>query len=193
MVADVLRYENVAEQTNLNVVDFNKVIQAIKDRVTPMAATMVALRVSVGFTFLWPFLDKFFGLGFDTAAGKGWIDGGSPTFGFLKFGTQGPFAEFYQGLAGLAAVDFLYMVGMLAIGTSLILGAGIRLSAASGALMMALLYTATMMPTYNPFIDQHIILMLALAVLAISNVGQSFGLGSWWASTPIVKRFPVLL
>ena len=40
-----------------------------------------AARLSLGWVFLWAFLDKVFGWGRATAAGKGWIDGGSPTAG----------------------------------------------------------------------------------------------------------------
>lgn len=43
------------------------------------------LRLGMGWIFFWAFIDKVFGLGFATATGKGWIDGVSPTFGFLKF------------------------------------------------------------------------------------------------------------
>jgi len=48
------------------------------------------LRFSLGWIFLWAFVDKLFGLGFATESGKGWIDGGSPIFGFLNFAARGP-------------------------------------------------------------------------------------------------------
>jgi len=50
----------------------------------------------MGWTMLWPFLDKLFGLGFATSSDKSWLSGTSPTFGFLKFGTKGPFMQFFQ-------------------------------------------------------------------------------------------------
>ena len=46
-----------------------------------------ALRIGIGWIFLWGFLDKLFGFGFATARESAWLNGGSPTFGFLKFGT----------------------------------------------------------------------------------------------------------
>ena len=46
------------------------------------------LRMAVGWIFLWAFLDKLVGLGFATEVGKGWLNGGSPTFGFLNFGSS---------------------------------------------------------------------------------------------------------
>ena len=33
-------------------------------------------RLSLGWVFLWPFLDKMFGLGHETPAAKAWINGG---------------------------------------------------------------------------------------------------------------------
>src|SRR5689334_12004100 len=47
------------------------------------AYALASLRLLTGFVFLWAFLDKTFGLGYATASGKGWLDGGSPTKGFL--------------------------------------------------------------------------------------------------------------
>jgi thiosulfate dehydrogenase (quinone) large subunit len=53
--------------------------------------TAAALRLSLGWVFLWAFLDKTFGLGYATESRDAWIDGGSPTFGFLSFGATCPF------------------------------------------------------------------------------------------------------
>jgi len=63
------------------------------------------LRLAMGWTFFWAFADKLFGLGYATEAGKGWIDGWSPTFGFLNFASRGPLAETYKGLAGSESVE----------------------------------------------------------------------------------------
>ena len=67
-------------------------------------------------------MDKLFGFGYATASGKGWIDGGDPTAGFLGKGTSGPFADFYQGLVGDWWVTPLFMVGLSAL---LMVGLGI--------------------------------------------------------------------
>ena len=48
------------------------------------AISLGVLRVSMGFVFLWAFLDKAFGLHYSTPPSKAWIHGGSPTKGFLK-------------------------------------------------------------------------------------------------------------
>ena len=52
----------------------------------------VLLRLSMGWLFLWGFLDKTFGLNFATTPEDAWLAGGSPTYGFLSYATKGPFA-----------------------------------------------------------------------------------------------------
>src|SRR5688500_1789811 len=85
------------------------------------------LRLALGWTFLWAFLDKTFGLGFATEDKAAWINGGHPTEGFLKFAATGPFKEFYNGIAGAAWADWLFMIGLLGIGLALTLGIGMRI------------------------------------------------------------------
>ena len=65
--------------------------------------SIITLRILMGFIFLWAFLDKTFGLGVATPADKAWIAGGSPTTGFLSNAVQGPFATFFNSLAGVPA------------------------------------------------------------------------------------------
>ncbi|PKB79580.1 MAG: hypothetical protein BZY88_12655 [SAR202 cluster bacterium Io17-Chloro-G9] len=150
------------------------------------------LRLGMGWIFLWAFVDKLFGLGFGTEAGKGWIDGGSPTFGFLSFAVSGPLEGFYNGLAGNAVVDWLFMLGLLAIGLPLVLGIGVRLAASIGVVMLLLMYSALVLPANNPILDDHIIYAVIMLGLAIANPGYRLGLGRWWGKTRLVKRFPVL-
>lgn len=126
------------------------------------------LRIALSFVFLWAFFDKTFGLGFTTTVEKAWINGGSPTYGFLTMGTKGPFAEFFQGLAGMQVTDWLFMAGLLGIGISLLLNKYIKLGAYAGALMMLLMYLAALFPENNPIIDDHIIYALVLVFLAQS-------------------------
>lgn len=149
------------------------------------------LRLGMGWIFLWAFLDKVFGLGFATAADKAWILGNSPTYGFLTFATKGPLASFYQSLAGIGIVDWLFMLGLLLIGLALILGIGVKIAGYSGALMLFLMWTAVLPPEHNPFLDEHII--YALLLILLTKVQSSkLGLGKWWSNTKLVKRFPYL-
>ena len=101
------------------------------------------IRMGVGWIFLWAFFDKVFGMGFATASDGAWINGGSPTFGFLNFGTKGPFAEGFKAVAGNAAVDWLFMVGLLAIGLALILGIGVIIASISGIAMLYRFWSMT--------------------------------------------------
>ncbi len=128
-----------------------------------------ALRYAMSFIFLWAFADKAFGLGYTTTAEKAWINGGSPTSGFLLHGTSGPFATFFQGLAGSGVVDWLFMLGLLGIGLGLLIHRYIKWSAVAGIVMMLLMYLAAFPPENNPIVDEHIIYILVFAVLAIES------------------------
>ncbi|MEU6074182.1 hypothetical protein [Micromonospora sp. NPDC047074] len=154
--------------------------------------TLAGLRLALGWTFLWAFLDKLFGLGHETEAAKAWVNGGSPTKGFLGNAVAGPFADVYKSFAGAAWADWLFMIGLAAIGTALILGVGMRIAAAAGALLLVLMWTAVLPPENNPFMDDHLIYAGILAVLAFTAAGDTLGLGRWWARLPLVRRLPFL-
>ena len=131
--------------------------------------TLGVLRVVMGFIFLWAFLDKTFGLGFATTADKAWLHGGSPTAGFLSFGVRGPFAEIFHSLAGVAVVDWLFMLGLLFVGLTLIFNKYVKWGCVAGALMLLLMYLALLFPENNPIIDDHIVYILVLALVAWKN------------------------
>jgi len=90
------------------------------------------LRIAMGWTFLWPFLDKLLGLGFSTATDKSWLAGGSPTAGFLK-SAIGPLSSLYKSMAGSPVVDWLFMISLLGLGVALILGIGMRIASVGWA------------------------------------------------------------
>jgi thiosulfate dehydrogenase [quinone] large subunit len=151
------------------------------------------LRLSMGWVFLWSFLDKLFGLGFNTAPEKAWLAGGSPTFGFLKFAVKGPFAHFYQNLAGNVLVDWLFMLGLLFVGITLILGIMTRIGGYVGALMLLLMYTAGFIfPEQNPFMDEHIVYLIIMLFVATTGGGQCFTLNGWWSGKGIVQKYKFL-
>ena len=154
--------------------------------------TLAGLRLALGWIFLWAFIDKMFGLGFATKPASAWIDGGSPTKGFLGNAVNGPFADTYKSFAGAAWADWLFMIGLAAIGTALILGIGIRLAATAGGLLLVLMWTAVLPPENNPFMDDHLIYAAVLAVLALTAAGDTLGLGKQWAKLPIVQKNPWL-
>ncbi|MGF0117184.1 hypothetical protein ACQFYA_12790 [Promicromonospora sp. Marseille-Q5078] len=151
------------------------------------------IRLSLGWIFLWAFLDKLFGLGRATPPEGAWLDGGQPTAGFLGNATAGPLAGFYQGLAGQAWVDWVFMIGLLGIGMALLLGIGMRIAAVAGALMLVLMWSAVLPPENNPFMDDHLIYALVLVALALGDAGRTLGLGARWQQTSWVRRWPVLV
>jgi thiosulfate dehydrogenase (quinone) large subunit len=149
-------------------------------------------RLSLGFVFFWAFVDKLFGLGHDTTTKQAWIHGGHPTMGFLKFSAAGPFKSFYHSIAGTAWADWLFMLGLAAIGAALLLGIGIRLAAIAGTAMLVMMWSVVLPPDNNVFIDDHLIYALLIIGLALIGAGDTLGLGRWWDKTHLVQRFPIL-
>src|SRR3954454_16074511 len=114
-----------SESTSLGTTDERSVVTS------PMARkALAALRIAFGLTFLWAFFDKLLALGFSTGAvtdpdtgartgidffakDQAWLNGGSPTKGFLAFGVpaNNPFRDVFTSMAGDAWVDWLFMAG----------------------------------------------------------------------------------
>jgi thiosulfate dehydrogenase [quinone] large subunit len=167
------------------------------------AYALGGLRIVIGWTFLWAFLDKLLALGYSTGRNPdtgavdrfgpdAWIHGGSPTAGFLGFAANGPFQGFYNSIAGAALTDWAFMLGLLAIGVAFTLGITTRLATLAGALMYLLMWSVVLPPENNPIIDDHTIGLLAVIVLGLFGAGRYLGLGSWWSGLAVVKRFPIL-
>ena len=147
-----------------------------------------ATRLCLGWTFLWPFLDKTFGLGHETPSAGAWLSGGNPTKGFLS-GSVGPFSGIYHDIAGAGVVNGLFMVGLLGIGVALLLGIAMRPACIAGATMLVLMWSASLPPANNLFMDEHIIYALVLIGLAAVGAGKTLGLGARWARTEVVQRY----
>jgi thiosulfate dehydrogenase [quinone] large subunit len=164
------------------------------------------LRIGLGWIFLWAFLDKLLALGFATGrdpetgqvdrfGDAAWINGGSPTEGFLTNGlsTRWFFDDLYSSLAGLWWVDWIYMLSMLGIGVALMLGIAVRPAAIAGVIWMILFYTAAALwPENNPFFDDHLVYAIVLAALAAVSAGRYLGLGRRWERLGFVRRNPLL-
>ncbi|MHC1710507.1 MAG: hypothetical protein AB9819_08905 [Methanomassiliicoccales archaeon] len=149
-------------------------------------------RILLGWLFLWAFLDKTFGLGYATSSEGAWINGGSPTSGYLNFAVSGIFEPLFTSIAGNEVIDMLFMLGLLLLGVALLLGIGMRLATIGGTLMLVLLWSTNVPPANNPLIDEHIVFIFLLIGLCRVKAGRALGLGSWWSATPLVKRFPFL-
>jgi thiosulfate dehydrogenase [quinone] large subunit len=153
---------------------------------------LAGLRLALGWVFLWAFIDKLFGLGFATEAKNAWIDGGSPTKGFLGNAVSGPFEGFYHSFAGAAWADWLFMIGLAGIGIALIAGIGMRIAAVAGSVLLVAMWSAVLPPENNPFMDDHLVYAGVLVVLALTAAGDTLGLGRYWSGLPIVQRLPWL-
>ena len=158
------------------------------------------VRILLGFTFLWAFLDKTFGWGFATT--KGWLFGtgeGNPTAGFLKFGVNpnGPFHDFFTNLAPSSPngiVNWLFMGALLGAGVTLVLGVVMRIGCiGSSILLLSMLLAVAPWAKYadkggstvasnNPLLDEHIIYAATLMLLMFICAGRYWGLGRWWES-----------
>ncbi|MFF4054871.1 hypothetical protein ACFYZ8_09345 [Streptomyces sp. NPDC001668] len=162
------------------------------------AYAFASLRLLTGFVFLWAFLDKTFGFGYATPSGKGWIDGGSPTKGFLSSVAAGPMESTFHDWAGAGWANWLFMLGLLGVGIALVSGVALRLAAVAGTAMMALMWIAewppaqhlsdgTLSMSSNPFADYHLIYAVVIIALAAAGAGATWGLGKVWATLPIVR------
>ena len=168
----------------------------------PAAQALAALRIAFGLTFLWAFFDKLLALGYHTgydAEGNldrfgdaAWINGGSPTEGFLTYGAKGPFEDFYHSIAGDVWADWLFMLGLLGIGTALTFGIGMRFAGAAGALLYMLMWSVYLPPDNNPVLDEHVLGAISMVVLALTYAGDTWGAGRAWAKTSLVQHWPIL-
>ena len=52
-----------------------------------------------------------------------------------------------------------------------------RIAAVAGGLLLVLMWTAVLPPENNPFMDDHLIYAGVLAVLALTDAGDTLGLG----------------
>jgi thiosulfate dehydrogenase [quinone] large subunit len=159
---------------------------------------LAALRLATGFIFLWAFLDKTFGLGYATPAERAWINGGTPSQGFLTGdAVQGPLKPFFASIAS-PATDILFMIAMLAIGAAVMLGIGLRVSAVAGTAVLLLMYLAEWPASFNagstnPIVNYHVIYALSLIVVAVLSAGDTWGAGKAWKKLGIVQKAPWLI
>ncbi|HJS27116.1 MAG TPA: hypothetical protein VJ913_08340 [Actinomycetota bacterium] len=174
---------------------------------------MGILRLAMGWTFLWAFLDKAFALGFSTGrvvneAGQttgidffgpdAWISGASPTAGAVGFALKGPFADNIQTITAYEMtqagpqvggwLDWVYMVSLLLIGLGLISGVMTRIAAVGGIVWLAAFYLGTAIwPEHNPFLDDHVVYTVILVGLILANAGRYWGLGKIWQGYGFVR------
>ena len=142
------------------------------------------LRISLGWLFFWAGITKV-------------LDPTWSAAGYLKGAKT--FTGFYQWLTTPDVLPFINLInewGLTLLGIALILGVFVRLGSFSGMLLMFLYYLPILeFPYPNPhsfLVDEHIIYIFALLVLAGARAGRIWGLENWCSSLPICSNFPKL-
>jgi thiosulfate dehydrogenase [quinone] large subunit len=175
--------------------------ESVHSVVTSAAARRIlaVLRFATGFIFLWAFLDKTFGLGFATTSERAWINGGSPTKGFLGSVDVGPFVSIAHSMAGTWWADWLFMLSMLGVGIAMMAGIAMWPAAIVGSVVVLMMWAAefpldrfatdgTPSGSPNPIVDYHIIYALALLALAATSAGATWGLSRYWNRLPYIRN-----
>ena len=131
--------------------------------------SLFLLRVSLGWIFFWAGITKILKPAWSAA-------------GYLQ--NAKTFPDLFQWFASPTMLPLTNLVtewGLLLLGVSLILGVCIRWSAPAGIVLMILFYLPILQfpyPNVNSFIvDEHIIYIIALIILAVFKAGHYWGLG----------------
>jgi len=151
-------------------------------------AMFAVTRVAIGFIFFWAFLDKLFGLGKSTPSERSWINGGSPTKGYLS-SLKGTFADTFADIAGKSWADWLFMIGLAGIGLALILGIGMLIAAITGTLLLVLMWLTALPLSSNPFLDDHLVYAFTIIALAATGAGLRYSLAPWWRRVTAKARW----
>jgi len=139
--------------------------------------SLFLLRVCLGWYFFWAGITKV-------------LDPNWSAAGFLNHASM--FPDFYAWFARpeiLPVINFLNAWGLTLIGISLLVGVFVRLSAFWGVMLMVLYYFAHT-NEFSFITDDHMIIGLALFVLASFHAGRMWGLENWCAELPICARYP---
>ena len=151
-------------------------------------AALFALRTAIGWHFLYEGLYKL--------RMPGWTQDGQPlaawtAAGFLK-GSSGPLGRLARVAvdAGMLPwIDKLVMIGIAAVGFSLILGLLTRAGCIGGLVLLSMFYFLAVPTTGMPqpqaegsylFVNKTLIEGLAVLVLLSFDTGRIAGLDRWW-------------
>jgi len=77
--------------------------------------------------------------------------------------------EIFRSLAGVSLVDWLFMLGLLFAGLTLLLNKFVKWGCLAGSLMFLLMYLSLLPPENNPIIDEHIVYILVLILVALAS------------------------
>jgi thiosulfate dehydrogenase [quinone] large subunit len=142
------------------------------------------LRISIGWVFFYAGITKLLNPSWTAA-------------GYLA--SAKTFSGFYQWLASpdlIAVVNSLNEWGLILIGTCLILGIFVRLASVFGSLIMLLYYFPILIfpkvGTNAFIIDEHIIYILVLLLLASKQAGLAWGLEGKLGRSSFFNKHPSL-
>lgn len=142
------------------------------------------MRVSIGWMFFYAGITKV-------------IDPTWSAAGYLKGAKT--FTGFYQWLTTpdlLPLTNFINEWALTLLGVALLLGVFVRLGGVLGSVLMFLYYLPILQfpyPNAHAFIvDEHIIYIAALLVLASFRAGRAWGLETWCSNLPLCAKFPKL-
>lgn len=97
---------------------------------------------------------------------------------------NGPFASFFHQMAGNHFIDWLNMIGLILIGTALVLGIFVRWTSFWAIILMVLYYLAQFPPRqdYLVLFDEHIVYIFIFVGFMI------FGSGKFWAIDNLLEK-----
>ena len=90
-------------------------------------------------------------------------------------------------MAGQTWVDWAFMIGMLLVGTALMVGIAMRLVAFGATMLMGSLCLASIPLESNPLVDEHVLYAATAVALAASKAGNTWGLGRRWSSFALTR------
>ncbi len=140
----------------------------------------------------------FVGIGFFLRLALGWV---FLSAGWAKFfaetwtataylsGATGPFAAWFQSMAGNSFVDVLNIYGQLGIGIALMIGLFVRPAAFFGFILMILYYFAQFeQNTLHGFIDEHVVYSIVFLLFFVGGFGHVWGIDGLIGRQPSLQK-----
>jgi len=154
------------------------------------ASFLAVVRILFGIMFLWAFLDKMFGLGMETPLNQGLIQGYSPS-AYLMYMSDNTFYPLFSIFAGNIVTDAVLMVGLLLMGTALILGIASKITTVATISFLFLMMLVVFPPTDN-IVDYHLIYIVMMFAVYLGHGFSRIGFEGRWLESKLVKRFGLL-
>lgn len=150
----------------------------------PQRVSLFILRITMGWMYLYAGISHIL----DTTFSSAKYIGEAKSFVYLF--------QWFSNPQVLPVVDFMVKWGMTLLGVSLLLGLFVRISSYLGMLLMFLLYLPLlnfpMVGTNSYLVNQHIIYISGLLLLATCRAGHIWGVEKWLVNLPIFSRYPKL-